>query len=140
MTVRSSYRLPGPVKTVDGSVPEVPGARVTVSAVVSGEAFRVRDTNLSFEVTATLLTVGGVLSYFKWNASPSLWLPALSVQPPVIATSALSGPLYVVEVHEPMPEPPSLPRYVTVTGWLYQPLLSGGRSGLAPSTCGALAS
>ena len=55
-------------------------------------------------------------------------------------SSVVSGPLYVVDVQEAIPDPPSLPRYVTVTGWLYQPSLSGGRSGLTPSTDGAPAS
>ena len=38
------------------------------------------------------------------------------------------------------PEVRSLPEYVTVTAWLYQPLASMGRDALPPLFCGAVAS
>jgi len=52
----------------------------------------------------------------------------------------VSGPPYVVAVHDEMPDPPSDPWKTTWTGWLYQPLLSGGRSKVMLSIDGAPAS
>jgi hypothetical protein len=52
----------------------------------------------------------------------------------------VSGPWYTTSLHDEMPEPPSLPWNVTWTGWLYQPLLSGGRSNVMLSIDGADAS
>ena len=43
-------------------------------------------------------------------------------------------------MHVSIPEVASLPVKPTVSAWLYQPLESGGRDGLAPVTCGAVAS
>jgi hypothetical protein len=39
-----------------------------------------------------------------------------------------------------MPELPSLPENVIVTGWLYQPFASGCRSGFAALTVGGVES
>ena len=43
-------------------------------------------------------------------------------------------------MHELMPEPLSVPWNVTWTAWLYQPLLSAGRSSVTLSMDGADAS
>ena len=60
---------------------------------------------------------------------PPVLFPALSLQLPLTVVLAVSGPAYVVALHDEMPEPPlSDPWKTTWTGWLYQPLLSGGRS------------
>ena len=62
-------------------------------------------------------------------------LPAKSTQAPVTCAEAESGPAYDVgPVQDLMPEN-ELPRKPTASGWLYQPLESGGRSG-APEIVG----
>src|SRR5262249_40852172 len=78
------------------------------------------------------LIEGGVESYLKSTSAGVLRFPALSVQAPETFPVVVSGPRYVVCcAHESSPDPASLPVKETVTGWLYQPLLSGPRSGLA---------
>ena len=62
------------------------------------------------------------------------------MQDPDTEAVAVSGPLYVTEVQPAMPDVPSLPLKVIVTGWLYQPFESGARLGVAPETAGGDAS
>jgi hypothetical protein len=69
-----------------------------------------------------------------------LVLPARSRQVPLTEAFAESGPLYDACVQESIPEVASVPANVIVSVWLYQPFLSGDRDGLAPVTCGAVAS
>jgi hypothetical protein len=68
---------------------------------------------------------------------PLVLLPALSRHVPLTDVPVVSGPWYVVEVHDEIPEPPSEPWKAIPTGWLYQPLLSGGRSNVMLSIDGA---
>jgi hypothetical protein len=49
------------------------------------------------------------------------------VHDPVILASPLSGPLYVAEVQELIPEGPPSPENETETGLVYQPFESGER-------------
>ena len=72
---------------------------------------------------------GGEASYKNGLLVALAVLPALSVQLPVTVAVELSGPEYVPGVHEAMPEK-ELPLTVAATGWLYQPLESGGRDGV----------
>ena len=55
-------------------------------------------------------------------------LPAPSVQEPVTCASLVSGPLYVPEVQELIPEGPPSPENVTATGLVYHPFESGSRA------------
>jgi hypothetical protein len=64
--------------------------------------------------------------------------PAPFVQLPVTCADALSGPLYVIEEHDAIPETSSLPENVNVTGWLYHPATSGDRSGAAVTVGGVV--
>ncbi len=43
----------------------------------------------------------------------------------------VSGPLYVVDVHESIPAGASEPPNAIATAWLYQPFASGARAGAA---------
>jgi hypothetical protein len=65
--------------------------------------------------------------------------PATSVQPPPTDTPLPSGPEYVGEEHEAIPEVASVPEKVTPTAWLYQPFWSGPRAADA-LTVGGVAS
>ena len=77
--------------------------------------------------TPAPVTTGGVESYLI--ATPvELTLPALSVQLAPTEPEGPSGPLYVPELQEAIPERPSLPLAVNPTGWLYQPFASGPRA------------
>jgi hypothetical protein len=84
--------------------------------------------------------VGAVASYLSENAKAAEVLPALSVQTPLGAALPESGPLYVVDVQEAMPEVASLPLQVIPTAWLNQPLESGARAAAAEMLVGAVAS
>ena len=55
------------------------------------------------------LTDGGVASYLKVNDPPLAELPALSTHDPLRLPLAVSGPLYVAELQEAMPDVASLP-------------------------------
>jgi hypothetical protein len=81
--------------------------------------------------TATSASLGAVESYSRsTDADPRL--PAASTQPPEIVAFALSGPAYETgAVHELIPDPPSAPTNVTVTGCEYQPFESGARESFA---------
>jgi hypothetical protein len=74
------------------------------------------------------------------NAKVVEVLPALSVQTPLGATLPVSGPLYVVDVQEAMPEVASPPLQVIPTAWLNQPFESGARAAAAEMPVGAVAS
>src|SRR5262245_20292193 len=58
-------------------------------------------------------------------------LPAASLHEPETPAPPSSGPEYVAEVHEAIPDVASVPAKATATGWLYQPFASGARPGLA---------
>ena len=96
-------------------------------------------TALSVREVATLVMLGGVESYFIANAVDP-WFPAWSVQAPLIAPPAVSGPAYFTgAVHESIPDVASVPENVIETGWLYQPVFVGCRFGAAV-TAGGVAS
>jgi hypothetical protein len=84
---------------------------------------------------------GAVASYLSvYDAGPTL--PARSRQEPPTSAPAVSGPEYVCGVvHEPtsIPEVPSVPAKLTVSGFRYQPFASAPREGVAV-VCGAVAS
>jgi hypothetical protein len=86
------------------------------------------------------VTFGPVSSYWKTKLPTALVFPARSRQVPATEAFTLSGPEYVVSVHESIPDIASAPLKLTVSVWLYQPLWSGPRDALAPVTCGAVAS
>jgi hypothetical protein len=54
--------------------------------------------------------------------------PALSVQEPVTAAAAPSGPPYVPDVHDATPDAPSSPEKLNGTGLVSQPFASGPRA------------
>src|SRR5581483_10841182 len=87
---------------------------------------------------STAVTAGGVESYWSESEAPAE-LPALSVQLPPTVVPLVSGPLYVVDVHESIPEVASEPVNAIATAWLYQPFASGPRAGAAV-TLGGVAS
>jgi hypothetical protein len=66
-------------------------------------------------------TTGAVASYWSGKAT-AVEFPALSVQAPLGAALALSGPLYFKDVQPAIPEVASAPLQSIATGWLYQPL------------------
>ena len=68
---------------------------------------------------ATATPVGGVASKRKPNAIGAEVLPAPSVHVPLGPTLALSGPAYVVELHDAIPETGSAPLQAIVR---YQPM------------------
>jgi hypothetical protein len=84
--------------------------------------------------------VGAVPSYLTPNAKAAEVLPALSVQTPLGAALPESGPLYVVDVQEAIPEVASPPLQVIPTAWLNQPFESGARAAAAEILVGAVAS
>ena len=86
---------------------------------------------------AAALTDGGVASYLSGNEAGALTLPALSVQVPETLAEPPSGPEYAGAAHDASPELLSVPAKVTVTGCVYQPFASGGRSAVSPVTVGA---
>jgi hypothetical protein len=94
----------------------------------------------SSQSVPTFVIVGGVESYLNAGDVPPALFPALSRQLPLTVVLGVSGPEYAVAVHEAMPDPPSEPWKTTWTEWLYQPLLSGGRSNVTLSIEGADAS
>jgi hypothetical protein len=72
-------------------------------------------------------TIGPEASYLNTALSAVAVLPALSVQLPRIVLLSMSGPAYVIgAVHEAMLEN-AVPVVVAMTGWVYQPLVSGAR-------------
>src|SRR4029453_9283809 len=75
------------------------------------------------------VTAGAVASYASAKFRP-VTLPATSVQLPLAIAVALSGPPYVLELHEAMPEVTSLPLQSIRPQWLYQPFWSGLRAGV----------
>ena len=67
-------------------------------------------------------------------------MPALSLQSPPTVIETPSGPANVLGAsHESTPDVASVPKKLTISGWLYQPFASAGREGEAV-TCGAVAS
>ena len=72
-----------------------------------------------------MLTDGGVASYLKLKEPPVAEFPALSVQAPLKLPLVVSGPLYVNELHDAMPDVASLALTPIENGWLYQPFASG---------------
>jgi hypothetical protein len=74
------------------------------------------------------VTVGGVESYLIVSDVEPV-LPALSVQEPETVTFPPSGPLYVPDVQDATPDPPSSPVKLNETGFVYHPFESGPRAG-----------
>src|SRR5262249_22037375 len=71
-------------------------------------------------------TLGGVESYLRPRLAPAE-LPAASRHEPETVAPPSSGPEYVAEVHESIPDVASVPANATATGWLYQPFAPGAR-------------
>src|SRR6266480_2289575 len=129
-----------PLKTVVVAAPSLPGARSMSISFVSADAVQDSVAVPSSQSVPRFVSVGGVESYLNAGDVPPAVFPALSRQLPLTVVLDVSGPAYVTAVHDPIPEPPSEPRNATWTGWLYHPLLSGGRSNVTLSIDGALAS
>jgi hypothetical protein len=84
-------------------------------------------------------TAGGVASYCRPKSSEALF-PAKSMQLPWAVALAPSGPAYMGDEHEAIPEVTSVPCQSSRTALLYQPFASGTRPAVAPETAGAAAS
>ena len=84
-------------------------------------------------------TVGGVASYCRPKSSEALF-PAKSVQLPWAVALAPSGPAYMSDEHEAIPEVASVPCQSSRTALLYQPFASGTRPAVASVTAGGAAS
>jgi len=83
------------------------------------------------------LTDGSVSSNLNAKLVAAEVFPALSVQVPLALALAESGPVYVIELHESIPEVGSLPLQLIPTEALNQPLWSGEREALAVTLVGA---
>jgi hypothetical protein len=81
-----------------------------------------------------------VSSYLNPRLVAAEVLPALSVQVPLGLALAESGPVYVIEVQDAIPDVASLPLQLIPTALLNQPLWSGERAALALTLVGAVAS
>jgi len=86
------------------------------------------------------LTEGSVSSNLNGKLVAAEVFPALSVQVPLALALAESGPVYVIELHESIPEVGSLPLQLMPTEALNQALWSGERAALAVTLVGAVAS
>jgi hypothetical protein len=86
------------------------------------------------------LTEGSVSSNLNGKLVAAEVFPALSVQVPLALALAESGPVYVIELHESIPEVGSLPLQLMPTEALNQALWSGERAALAVTLVGAVES
>ena len=124
--------------------------RSSSTSTASGERFQTIFA-IPFSTSAFAMgSFGAVASYWKGWPTSALF-PAASWHAPTAAAFATSGPLYRVgAVHAAIPDVASVPAKLKVTGFRYQPLLSGLRSGdgvtaggvasyLNPTLAGALA-
>src|SRR5262245_43944528 len=85
------------------------------------------------------LTEGGVASYLKPKLPPFATFPALSEHVPLKDPLEVSGPLYVSELHDAIPDVASDAFTLIPSGWLYQPFASGPRA-LIPEMTGGVES
>src|SRR6187200_3062892 len=121
--------MPLPEKTTAGFLPLPPGARRTSVRTTSAGA--VHETEIPRAVRRALTTgrAGFVWSYRSSTCTGSLRCPTASRHWPTILAGFPSGPEYVTGgLHSVTPEPASWPLKATLTGWLYHPSASGGRS------------
>ncbi|MGZ4332861.1 MAG: hypothetical protein ACXVRJ_01120 [Gaiellaceae bacterium] len=106
--------------------PEVPSAPAKLT--FNGRLYQPFESGARAGVT---LTEGGVESYSSPNVRDVVF-PAASVHEPVTEADASSGPEYDRgDTQETPPEVASLPLNETETAWLYQPLASAPRAGVA---------
>jgi hypothetical protein len=126
----------GPLYVLFGLQEEMPD--------VASDPFQVTST---FELSQPLpfgaglgegVVTGGFESYFRPKV-PEAVFPATSVHEPGTAALALSGPLYVDDEHDAMPEMASVPDQLTSTGWLNHAPWSGARA-VPALTAGAVSS
>ena len=129
-----------PLKTVELGVPSIPGARSIAISVVSGEAVQDRGRGSVVPVGANLAQRRRGRVELECGRRRAGVLPALSRHVPLTVVLGVSGPEYVIALHDAMPEPASEPWIVTWTEWLYQPFASGGRSKVMLSIEGPAAS
>ena len=86
-------------------------------------------------------TDGGVASYLNdEDVTPALTLPALSVHVPLTVVPPVSGPAYEPEEQVAIPDVPSVPATLKLTGLWYHPFESGPRAKATPVTLGGVAS
>src|SRR5581483_11071827 len=117
-----------------------PARRSTLSEATSAAADQARVTAPPDDAAVSFASFGGDESWRNENGAAALLLPALSSHRPLTDAVGSSGFPYMTLSQAPIPEVASLPVYVTVTGRLYQPFRSGGRSAAAPSTVGGVES
>ena len=100
-----------------GSIPEV--ASFPLQVIPSGWLYQPA---WSGPRAGVALTEGRVSSNLNGKLAAAEVLPALSVHVPVAFAVAESGPVYVTELHEPIPDVGSLPLQLIPTEALNQPL------------------
>ena len=105
------------------SMPEV--ASVPLQLIETGRLYQPSWSAGRAGLTAT---VGGVASYCRPKSSEALF-PAKSVQLPWAVALAPSGPAYMSDEHEAIPEVASVPCQSSRTALLYQPFASGDAGG-----------
>jgi hypothetical protein len=133
-----AFLLSGPAYVICGlheSMPEA--ASVPLQLIWTGWLYQPLVSGARF---AAAVTVGGVASYLNPRLVAAEVLPALSVQVPLALALAESGPVYVIEVQDAIPDVASLPLQLIPTALLNQPLWSGERAALALTLVGAVAS
>jgi hypothetical protein len=85
-------------------------------------------------------TLGGVASYWNENVFGAETSPAPLVHVAETEAELESGPEYVADVQEAIPDTEAVPAAVICTGWLYQPFESGPRWAVNEVTVGGVAS
>jgi hypothetical protein len=100
-----------------GSIPEV--ASLPLQVIPSGW---LNQPAWSGPRAGVAFTEGSVSSNLNGKLAAAEVLPALSVHVPVALAVAESGPVYVIEAHESIPEVGSLPLQLIPTEALNQPL------------------
>ena len=81
------------------------------------------------------LTSGGVASYLMVSEPEPVFLRRPCRDPPIV-TAPPSGPLYVPELHDEMPDGPPSPWKLNGTGDVYHSLPSGLRASVPPTEGG----
>ena len=119
----------------DESIPEV--ASVPLQVIPRGWLYQ---PPWSGPRAGVALTEGSVSSNLNGKLVVADVFPALSVQLPLALALAESGPVYVSEVHESIPDVASLPLQTIPTLLLNQPLWSGERAAFPVTLAGAVES
>ena len=133
------YRVARPRKTRVSAAPFRPGVR-TISTTRVSLAFFHTSSMARFRGLVSRRESQGAVASYLIESEVAAALPARSVHVPLTTAAPLSGPEYPADEHAPIPDRPSVPDEVTVSGWLYQPFASGARSAVAVAEGAVLSS